>query len=63
MQGHFCHMFLIQVFFAFSHVSLSFALYGSFFDLFLIVGNSEQPISIVEIVGYFSCHGDQNVKL
>ena len=59
MQGHFLHLCLIQNFMLF-HVVLSVLLsMVAFSTTFLLVEVIQLPIRIVEISGYWSCHGEQ----
>ena len=60
MQGHFWHMFLIQLIMLFHIVASVLLSMVAFSTIFLLVEILQQPIRILEIDGYFSCHRDQN---
>ena len=53
-------MFLIQLIMLFHMVASVLLSMVAFSTIFLLVEILQQPIRILEIDGYFSCHRDQN---
>ena len=60
MQGHFRHLFLTQFFMLFHMVASVLLSMVAFSTVFLLVKILQQPIRIIEISGYCSCHGEEN---
>ena len=60
MQGHFWHLFLTQLFMLFHMVASVLLSMVAFSTVFLLVKILQQPIRIIEISGYWSCHGEEN---
>ena len=53
-------MFLIQLFMLFHMVASVLLHMVAFSTIFLLVKILQQPIRIIEISGYWSCHGEEN---
>ena len=60
MQGHFWHLPLGQLLRLFHMVALVLLFMVAFKNHFLLVKILQKPIKILEISGYWSCHGEQN---
>ena len=59
MQGQIWHLILIQIFMLFHEVPRVLLSMLAFSTIFLLIEVIQQPIRIIEIGGYQSCHGEQ----
>ena len=60
MQCHFWHLLLAQFFMLFHMVASVLLSLVAFSTIFWLVQILQQPIRIIEISGYWSCHGEES---